>query len=123
MGDLIMKRFIKAASNGSNTYFSDIINEALNAGYKMKVSDNMKIILTPTDEPEIMPTISAWMIDEDGGESKYRILTKVEFPTLETEKDDDYYETERIINKWQKVGDFISYMQRSVIDTDADYED
>ena len=119
-----MKRYIRATEekhSDAEKYFDSLIDSARHAGYKMQVSDNLKVMLTPEQDIDTMPTITVDTVKIE--DEKYKLEAKVEFPTLEYDDGDYADHIEYIIKRWQKVGTFITELQEEVIDFGVSYAD
>lgn len=102
-----MKKFIKASKDIDILDRFEISIQAEDVGYKMTIDNdlNMKLKLKASNEKQYMPTIEVETIEEDG---VYYFSPSLTFPDL-NQADMDYYDSIHYwLEKWEKVGKFIS---------------
>ena len=90
-----MKRYVKAATHDSDyheSHFLDpLYNEFHDAGYDVKLGDNLSLIVTPIPGKEYVPDLKIATFENDG---VYTFGCKLSFPDVSVGMGDDtvYYD-------------------------------
>lgn len=105
-----MKRIIRAASDNAailEERFAETISEAYDVGYNLTIDGNVDMTLearSSTDR-KYLPEIEVETVEDDG---VYYFSPKLTFPELDFE-DMEYYDSIQYwLDKWAKIGKFIS---------------
>lgn len=105
-----MKRIIKAASGSIavlETRLANLISEAYDVGYDLNIDQDVNLVLEvrSSSDKKYLPEIEVETIIDDG---VYYFSPRLIFPKLDFE-DMEYYDSIQYwLDKWAKIGKFIS---------------